>query len=152
METPTAPQSNIPPTKTSPTRNYLVPITILVGFLAAVITYRIINIGNLEQSRGELAHYEEIAGGRDYSSLMEDKSILRRITAQSLHDNGRRPTPDEVEIMVTDLAQAGELASELDEQRARFSLFMDVIIYGLTGIIVVFLAVLLFKRRHRHLL
>jgi hypothetical protein len=150
METPTTPKTDSPPAQSTPTKSYLVPLVILIGFLAAAVTYRIVTISDIEQSRNLLQRYEEIAKGRDYTDLLGDRRILSRIAAQSLHDRGRLPTPDEVELKAADLAEAGELAGELDEQTTRFTFFMDVIIYGLAGIIVVFLVVLLFKRRHRY--
>jgi len=151
MEEPTTPASNTPSAKPALPSKHLVTIVILIGFLAAAITYRIATITDLTQSRGVLERYEELVGGRDYASLMGDRRILNRINAQSLHDSGKMPTPAEVESKVEELAQAGELAGELDEQRARFTFFIDVIIYGLAGIIILFLAVLLFKRRHSYL-
>ena len=151
MEEPIKHKNSVKPLKTAPSNNYLITIAVLIGFLAVAITYRIVTLGDLAQSRGVLEHYEEIAGGRDYKSLMDDRHILSRITAQSLHGNGRMPTQSEVESSVQELAQAGELAGELDAQRARFVFFIDVIIYCLAGIIAVFLGAILYKRRHSYL-
>ena len=151
MESSTEPRTNPLPVGSVKRINRLIAMAILLGFLAAAITYRTIALEEIQQSRTVLVGYEELAAGRDYSSLITDSRILNRIAAQSLHEVGRLPSRVEVEARVEELAQAGELAHELDDQRVRFSFFTDLIIYGLAVTIMVFLAVLLYKQRHSYM-
>jgi hypothetical protein len=151
MAKPTSQENNTPSVKAIKPANYFVPIVILLGFLAAAITYRIIMLKSLDESQDLALRYEQIADGRDYASLIEDRAIINRIVAQSLHDNGRMPSRDEIAGKVEELAEADDLAVDMRAQRDRFTFFTDVIIFGLSGIVLLFLIAFLVKQRKIHL-
>lgn len=147
MEKSTAQENKISPVKAVKHSSLFIPIGILLGFLAAAITYRIVTLNDLDESRNLLLHYEEIAQGRNSASLMEDRSVLNRIVVQSLHDNGRAPSQEEIATKAGELADAGDMAAGLQAQRDRFTFFLDAVIYGLAGILILFLAAYIRKQR-----
>ena len=150
MEKSTSQGNSTPPVKAVKQSSYFIPVAIVIGFLAAAITYRIITLNDLDESQNLLLRYEEIAKGRDAAGLMEDRSILNRIVVQSLQDAGRVPSREEIATKAEALAEAADLAGEMQAQRGRFTFFLDVVIYGLAGVLILFLAAYIRRQRIIH--
>lgn len=150
MEKSTSQENSTPPVKAVKHSSLFIPIGILLGFLAAAITYRYITVNDLDESQNLLLRYEEIAKGRDSASLIEDRHVLNRIVVQLLHDKGTMPSREEIVTKAEGLAEAGDLATEMQAQRSRFTFFLDVVIYGLAGIVILFLAAYIRRQRIIH--